>query len=193
MLDGNFIIERINNTIRMVGSASYLEESGFHHVLGYINIVKELNELSFERVLHILKTLKSKGGIYEKFYNHLLKDGVLSDNFFELDELFNPTTKNLNYYLKKDDFEDSEFNVLQRQLNEQNDILNKRYQMIYENENKLSQESIINSGIDFKLNKLESSIRQDVLFFLKNDIKRMSNEDYGTFMLLITKYRNGER
>jgi hypothetical protein len=190
MLDSNFLIERINSTIRMLGSSSYLEEMGFHNILGYITIVKEINELNFEKVLNILRQLKLKGGIYGAFADHLMNDGVLNDNFFELDDFFNPTINNLKYHLEN--FENKDFENLKEQYKKENEILNRQFQNIYENK-KEKLDLIVTSNLEEKLKSLEKKIGQNILFWLKNDIKTMSNEDFGNIMVLIMKYRNGER
>lgn len=198
-VNSNVIVRRIDRSCDILGGIDELKSRGFYNIMGYVEIIKEINNKNFDEVLSILKSLMSDGSVYSDFALHILSGGMLHDRFFELDEGFNPTKNNLNYYfndnLQEDDNMSSpyfgNYNA-EESLKSEIDVLEKEAKRVYEsNVHSANNFSIHLNGDSLrKTEELKRKINPEVTSWIDDNVKNMSNEDYGNFMVYIASKRN---
>ena len=198
-MTSNYIVIKIDQTCDVLGGYDLLKQKGFYHVIDYVNIVKKINELSFDNVLNVLRNLILDGNIYKEFALHLIDGGMLHDKFFELDEYFNPTKNNLNQQLKSElnlEYDDMSYsselkNNAEGFMKEEMDIIKKDYQKLYEStiKNNTSSTSINKSLYLNKIKEITSNTTEEHLDWISKNIIEMTDADYGTFMVTLSKVR----
>lgn len=198
-VNSNVIVRRIDRSCDILGGIDELKSRGFYNIMGYVEIIKEINNKSFDEVLNIMRDLISDGSVYSDFALHILNDGMLHDKFFELDEGFNPTKNNLNYYFNNDlDIDDSmsspyggNYNAedsLKKEINSLEEEAKRVYESNVQSANNLSIH--LNEDSLSKIENLKIKISPEVTNWIDENIKNMSNEDYGNFMVYIASKRN---
>lgn len=203
-MNSNLIIRRIDQTCDIIGGEDLLIQKGFYHIVGYVDIVRNINELPFEEVLSLLRSLILDGNIYSDFALHLLNGGMLHDKYFEIDENLNPTKNNLNYHLRFDfDSDDDDMSASTMSTEERENMMKIEIKSIEEEakkayeSNRVSQQLISNHTSENlqKINNITLNTTLDNLDWLGKNILNMSDADYGTFMVLLSEIRsskNGE-
>lgn len=192
-MNSHFIARRIENSCDILGGQDRLESMGFHNVMGYVSIVKELNEMKVLEVFYIIETLMSMGKIYKKFAYHLVDENVLSDKFFEVDYEFNPTENNLNYLMKKSMYNES--SESDKSLDSYyTEVEESKFEKIYnqlmaENNEDKTIEKLLNYEQNKKILDFSNKIDKNVLNWLNFNVKKMSYEEFANFITLINKIR----
>jgi hypothetical protein len=211
MINANFIAVRLYRTCDIIGGEDNLLKSGFHNIMGYLQIVKDLNIMSTEQVLGVLVDLYNKEGIYRHFAEHVLNGGVLQSSFFPVDENFNETDKNLrkmfNERVGGAFYNDSSVDVdsLNKRMEEENEKLRELYEKNSKIIKNASLESLRNeslkkeyesSGSNFEdafkknIDSFKNKINPEIYNWIINNVPNLSDEDYGMLMSLIYKTRN---
>lgn len=190
-MNSNIIIRRIDQSCDILGGKEKLKEKGFSNIMGFNQIIQQMKEKPFEELWNILKDLILDEDIYKDFAFFVIKNSLLEEKYYELDENLNPTNQNINYRLEK------EFN----QNTETSEDFISREMKLFENESRTLYESTkqnnqtnININLDSeyqnKIEQLKTKLPPEIINWLKKNIKLLSNEDYGNFMVLITLFRN---
>ena len=190
-MNSNIIIRRIDQSCDILGGKEKLKEKGFNNIMGFNQIIQQMNEKPFEELWNILKDLILDEDIYKDFAFFVIKNSLLEEKYYELDENLNPTNQNINYRLEK------EFN----QNTETSEDFISREMKLFENESRTLYESTkqnnqtnININLDSeyqnKIEQLKTKLPPEIINWLKKNIKLLSNEDYGNFMVLMTLFRN---
>lgn len=201
-MNSNYIVIKIDQTCDVLGGYDLLKQQGFYHVIDYVNIVKKINELSFDNVLTILRNLILDGNIYKEFALHLIDGGMLHDKFFELDEYLRPTKNNLNQQLKSElnlEYDDMSYsseltNNGDDFVKKEIDIIEKDYQKLYESTIKKNAPStLINKSLySNKIKEITSNTTQEHLDWISKNVTEMTDADYGTFMVTLSKIRDSK-
>jgi hypothetical protein len=192
-MNSHFIARRIENSCDILGSSEKLETMGFHNIMGYVSIIKELNEMEVLEVFYIIEHLISMDKIYKKFAYHLINDNVLSERFFEVDVEFNPTKNNLNYLLGNSEYKEK--TKEEKELESYyKDIEESKFEKVYQeimskNLNDKAIEKILKNEHNQKLLEFSKTIDQNIVNWLNQNLKKMTYEEFGNFMALITKIR----
>lgn len=198
-VNSNVIVRRIDRSCDILGGIDELKSRGFYNIMGYVEIIKEINNKSFDEVLNIMKGLISDGSIYSEFAVHILTGGMLHDKFFELDENFNPTKNNLNYYFNNSLDEDDSMSSpylgeysAEDSLKDEINSLEKEAKRLYESNTQSSSSLSMNLNADSlsKAESLKEKINPEVTRWIEDNVKNMTNEDYGNFMVYIASNRN---
>ena len=201
-MNSNLIVRKIDQTCDIIGGEDLLVQQGFYHVIGYVDIVKKINELPFEEVLTLFRGLILDGSIYSEFALHLLNGGMLHDKYFELDENLNPTENNLNYQLKF--YVDSEIDDMSggatMSTKEREEMLQNEIKSIEEEAKKAYESNITNQHFNSeytsehlqKIHNITLDTNLDNLDWLGKNVLNMSDADYGTFMVLLSEIRNSK-
>ena len=200
MINEYFISKRIEISSEIAGGDSSFMDIGFESTMGYSKIIEELNEMNFEGVYSIMDGLIKMGGLNKSFAEYIIFSEILNKNkFYEIDDMFNITENNLknittSEYSKLDkEIKDLSKSILNQEGAE--DIYNK-----YIKENapaKLDEipdniKSFLNKEYNYKFSKFKEDLDVNIFLWLKNNIKKMSDEDYGMFLYLITKIKENE-
>ena len=198
-INSNYIVRSIDRTCDILGGIDQLRVKGFYNTMNYVEIVRGINEQPFENVLSILKNLIMDGNVYAEFANHLLEAGLLDDKFFELDDNFNPTKNNLSLHLRLESYGNDDDGmeldnishpVVERDaIKEEIDKIEREARRIYD-KNSLKTQTISPSINSQVLSEIRSKISPEVNSWLESNIKNMSDEDYGNFMVYIAYNRN---
>jgi hypothetical protein len=211
MVNANLIARRIDSTCDILGEEN-LKASGFYHVIGYILILKELNQMSNEMVANIICELNEMDGIYKSFGEHILNDGVLLDKFFELDNNLQDNNTNIKKIIqdkevKEEENDDNSFLNIEHKFQEENEEIKKLYENnktafknstleILKNESlkqeyELSQNSF-NAEFERRINDFKNKFNPTIYDWMVKNIPTLSDEDYGMLMSLIYKLRKNE-
>lgn len=198
-INSNYIVRSIDRSCDILGGIDQLRVKGFYNIMNYVEIVRGINEQPFENVLSILKNLIMDGNVYAEFANHLLEAGLLDDKFFELDDNFNPTKNNLSLHLRLESYGNDDDGmeldnishpVVERDaIKEEIDKIEREARRIYD-KNSLKTQTISPSINSQALSEIRSKISPEVNSWLESNIKNMSDEDYGNFMVYIAYNRN---
>tara|TARA_Y100000389_G_C17380130_1_gene473896 strand:+ start:609 stop:1187 length:579 start_codon:yes stop_codon:yes gene_type:complete len=192
-MNSNVIIRRIDQSCDILGGENNLKRKGHNNVMGYFQIIKQLNEKDFETLWSILKELILYDGIYKDFALHLIEEGVLEERFFELDNELNPTENNINHRIVNELESDNSF--------EKNELYDEFYKF-KENSRKIYEDNSEGNNIfsnlnlskesEKKISKLKNKINPNALSWMQENIKNFSDEEFGNFMIFITLIRNGK-
>lgn len=185
-MNTNLIIKNIDLTVDIFNqNPSYkdkkIRDLGFHYIVGYIDIIKSLNEMSALDVSIIIKELRDEGGQYEDFSNHIVSDNILQHSIFE----------NLN-------IEENKFNI-----NPSDDSKYKLFYEIYSKENydlntndyqkefydKIKEELDSNLKQNQKLENFKNNIDYNVMNWLKQNLRQMNSEEFYMFIQIIYKLK----
>tara|TARA_B100000900_G_C20589096_1_gene720886 strand:- start:2535 stop:2960 length:426 start_codon:yes stop_codon:yes gene_type:complete len=138
------------------------------------------------------------GNIYAEFANHLLDAGLLHEKFFELDDNFNPTKNNLSYHLRLESYiNDDEMDLdsasssksKSNSIQDEIEKMEKEARRVY-NDN-LAQIQNISPNINGEaLNQIRKKLNPEITSWIESNIKNMSDEDYGKFMVYVAYNRN---
>lgn len=200
-MNSNLIVRKIDQTCDIIGGEQLLVQQGFYHVIGYVDIVKKINELPFEEVLSLFRSLILDGNIYSEFALHLLSGGMLHDKYFELDENLNPTKNNLNYQLKFDiDSDIDDMSEATMSTKDREKMLQSEIKSIEEEAKKAYESNRVNQhpSSDYtsehlqKIHSITLDTNVDNLDWLGKNILNMSDADYGTFMVLLSEIRSSK-
>jgi hypothetical protein len=202
-MNSNVIIRRIDQTCDIVGGEDVLRQKGFYHIVEYVDTVKKINELPFDDVLNLIRSLILDGSIYKEFALHIINNGLLHDKYFEVDEYLNPTKNNLNKRLKVElnsDYDDvsesldsqkERSDIFEKEMN----VISKDYEQLYES-NSNTIETYNTSKVLECLNtikSLTSEAKEEHIEWIKKSITNMSDADYGKFMVTISELRNSNK
>jgi hypothetical protein len=165
--------------------------------MGYITIMKELNEMEVMEVFCIIEALASMGGMYKSFTKHLLNDEVLADKFFEVDEEFNPTKNNLREMMKKSMYSDEIDDSVDFVKSDEESNLEKLYKEYQKKELEINPQkkpstnisNFINKEAREKIHNFKKNLDYSLVNWIELNIPKMSDEEYGMFMTLIAKTR----
>jgi len=149
-------------------------------------------------VLSTLKNLMMDGSVYGEFASHVLNSGILHDKFFELDENFSPTVKNLNYHLSYDS--NGSYNMMgmsnvDNYIKEE-DLIKSEIKKMEKQAQELYKKSNANIGLNIKgLNEdvsqhIRKKIGPEVCDWIEGNLNNLSDEEYGNFMVYIASHRN---
>ena len=167
--------------------------------MNYVEIVRDINEQSFDDVLLIMRNLIMDGNIYADFANHLLEAGLLHDKFFELDDNLNPTKNNLSHHLRLGVYGDDDMSMngvssstsSKDAIKKEIDSLEREARRVYElNVNATQIQSLapnINSEV---LSEMRKNLTPEITSWIETNVKNMSDEEYGNFMVYIAYNRN---
>ena len=200
MVSEFFISKRIEISSELSGGGDGLRKVGFSHIMGYSKIIEELSKMHFERVYHIMNQLIKMGGLNKEFAEYIIYSEILDkDKFYQIDDMFNVAENNL-----KNIFYDN--TKIEEKVNE-NTLEKKKLEEIYykqlnkkisESDEKsdfenVDNEKFINKEYLYKVSVFKEELDRDVGFWLENNIKKMTEEDYGMLLYLINKIRkNGK-
>ena len=198
IINSNYIVRKIDRTCDILGGIDELKRAGFYKIMDYVEIVRSINEESFENVLSIFRNLIMDGNIYAEFANHLLDAGLLHEKFFELDDNFNPTKNNLSYHLRLESYiNDDEMDLdsasssksKSNSIQDEIEKMEKEARRVY-NDN-LAQIQNISPNINGEaLNQIRKKLNPEITSWIESNIKNMSDEDYGKFMVYVAYNRN---
>tara|TARA_Y100000389_G_C17465994_1_gene525591 strand:+ start:4494 stop:5099 length:606 start_codon:yes stop_codon:yes gene_type:complete len=198
-INSNYIVRKIDRTCDVLGGIDELKREGFYKMMGYVEIVRDINEQSFDDVLSILKNLIMDGNIYADFANHLLEAGLLHDKFFEIDDNFNATKNNLSYRLNLNSYEDDDMGLSVNNVNdsiESKDLIKEEIESLEREarrayNNNSTQIQNLSPNINSQaLSKVQSTLSPEIVKWIESNVKGMSDEDYGNFMVYIAYNRN---
>lgn len=200
MVNEFFISKRIEISSELSGGGGGLRKVGFSHIMGYSKIIEELNKMHFERVYSIMNKLIKMGDLNKEFAEYIIYSEILDkDKFYQMDDMFNITENNLKniFYdntkievkanesdLEKKKLEEIYFKQLNKKISESDEKSD------FEN---VDNEKFINKEYVYKVSVFKEELDRDVAFWLENNIKKMTEEDYGMLLYLINKIRkNGK-
>ena len=185
-MNTNLIIKNIDSTIDIFNqNPSYqgkkIRDLGFHYIVGYVEIIKSLNEMSALDVSIIIKELRDEGGQYEDFSNHIISDNVLQHNIFE----------NLNVEENKintDSSEENKYKLFYEIYSKQNEDLNiNDYQKEFYD--KIKQDLDSNLIKNQELESFKNNIDYNIMNWLKENLCQMNSEEFYMFIQIIYKLK----
>ncbi len=185
-MNTNLIIKNIDSTIDIFNqNPSYknkkIKDLGFHYIVGYVEIIKSLNEMSALEVSIIIKELREEGGQYEDFYNHIISDNVLQHSIFE----------NLSIEENKvstENFEENKYKLFYEIYSKENNDLNTDdYQKDFYN--KIKGELDSNVVKKQELNNFKNRIDYNVMNWLRENLQKMNSEEFYMFIQIVYKIK----
>lgn len=188
-MNANLIMKNIDLTIDVFNqNPSYkgkkIKDLGFNYIVGYLDIIKKLNEINSLELSIIIKELREEGGQYEDFSKHLTYDGVVNNNI--LNEINNSKFENKEEDAEIDKYE-LMYEIYKKHENTNDNVDFKKE--FYENiQNYFKQ----NSVEEEKLRKIKKSINYNLLTLLEKELKHMNDDDFFIFInfLIQMKIKN---
>lgn len=189
-MNTNLIVKNIDLTIDILNqNLSYKDKKiidlGFHYVVGYIDIIKSLNQMSALDVSIIVKELRDEGGQYEDFSNHIISDNILQHSIFE----------NLNIEENTFNAEVSEgdkyklFYEIYSKENSDLDINDYQKEFYDKIKGELDSNLIKNQELEIFKNKID----YNVMDWLKQNLRKMNSEDFYMFIQILYKLKYDRR
>lgn len=211
MINANLIVRRIDSTCDIVGGVEGYKTLGFQKTMGYIQLLRELNNMPNEYVANIIYDLYEMEGVYRLFAFHILNDGVLGDKFFNLNDELDESSDNVKRLFNEKVLKNKNNNEANISLGEVMNKENEDIKKLYEKNNKPFKNASLESMRDetlkntynnsqnkFELEyekrkeKFKSKINPTIYNWVVSNVPNLSDEDYGMLMSLIYKTRNGE-
>lgn len=202
-MNSNVIIRRIDQTCDAIGGGDILKQKGFYHVIDYVDTIKKINELPFNDVLNLIRSLILDGSIYQEFALHIINDGLLHDKYFEVDEYLNPTKNNLNEHLKAElngDYDDMSEPLLSQKersdiFEKEMNVISKEYEQLYESNSNTRELYNTNKALEClnTIKSLTSEANDEHIEWIRKNIAQMSDADYGSFMVTISELRSSNK
>jgi hypothetical protein len=189
-MNTNLIIKNIDLTVDIFNqNPSYkdkkIRDLGFHYVVGYIDMIKSLNEMSALDVSIIIKELRDEGGQYKDFSNHIILDNVLKHSIFE----------NLNIeenVFSAETFEDNKYKLFYEIYSKENTDLNTSdYQKEFYD--KIKGELDSNLTKNQELENFKNKIDYNVMDWLRQNLRQMNSEEFYMFIQILYKLKYDRR